>query len=70
MYGNVPARQENTLFVGVPIDGEFDEVCAYAAVVRNRVAFSRGSVSDNALALSLGLDEEIDEIPFDFSTRR
>ena len=56
--------QELPLLVGVPIDRVVDEVGADSTVVEQRVAFSRGSVACDGLALALGLDEELQELPF------
>ena len=58
MDGDVHARREAAVLVGIAIDREVQEVGADAAVVEQRVALARGAVSADALALVLGRDEE------------
>ena len=52
------AGQEEALFVGRAIDGEFQKVRAYSAVVEQRVAFGGRAIADDRLPFALQADEQ------------
>ena len=56
---DMSARQEPPLFVGASIHCVFDEILADAAVVQQRRALARRSISGHRLALARRLDQEL-----------
>src|SRR6185369_16673808 len=59
---NVGSGQELALLVGVTVYRELDEITSDAAIVQQRVAFARSAIADDALARSLGLDQELEQL--------
>src|ERR1019366_10814755 len=58
------ARQESPLLVGAAIDCVFDQVFADAAIMQERGAFPRRSVTRNFLALPGSLEQKIYQLKF------
>src|SRR6267378_2157615 len=55
--------EELALLVGIAVHGVVDEIRADATVIQQRVAFARGSVSDDRLAFPPDADQELQKLP-------
>src|SRR6185503_11663955 len=53
--------QETSLLMRIEIDDVIDKVCADTAVIEQRIAFGRRSISRNGFAIRLGGAEKIDK---------
>src|SRR5215212_8749441 len=59
--------KEEPVLVRGPVDSEFHEVCADAAVIQQSVALARSAIAGHALPGTLATDEELEEVVADGS---
>src|SRR3954470_3031954 len=57
--------RESTVLVRVAVDGVFEQITAYAAVVEQRVALTGCSITDDLLALGAAVEQESQELVAD-----
>src|SRR5581483_4472042 len=63
-YRYMRAGKEEPLLVGVPVDGEVEEVRPNAAVVQQRIALTGRAITGDVLPIPLEIDEESEDPPF------
>src|SRR5208282_1127323 len=63
---DVGARQESSVLVRIAIHCEIHKIRADAAVIQERISFSRSPVADDFLAVSLRMNQELEQLTLRF----